>query len=71
MGATVDNESDQPYNPEETSENDYSSDKSQQSDESVENTFLKEPKYLVFGSSLLLLFHYFFTCKEKTKNFTC
>ena len=27
-GATVDNESDQPYNPEETSESDYSSDTS-------------------------------------------
>ena len=65
--ATVDNESDQSYNPEETSESDYSSDTSQQSDESLENTFLKEPKYLVFWSSLLLLFRYCFTCKGKTK----
>ena len=65
--ATVDNESDQSYNPEETSESDYSSDTSKQSDESLENTFLKEPKYLVFWSSLLLLFRYCFTCKEKTK----
>ena len=65
--ATVDNKSDQPYNPEETSESDYSSDASQQSDESFENNFLKEPKYLVFWSSLLLLFRYCFTCKEKTK----
>ena len=64
--ATVDNENHQPYNPEETSESDYSSDTGQQSDESLENNFLKEPKYLVFWSSLLLLFRYF-TCKEKTK----
>ena len=67
MEATVDNESDQLYNPEETSESDYSSDTSQQSNESLENNFLKEPKYLVFWSSLLLLFRYCFTCKEKTK----
>ena len=60
--ATVDKKSDQPYNPEETSESDYSSDASQQSDESFENNFLKEPKYLVFWSSLLLLFRYCFTC---------
>ena len=46
--ATVDNESDQPYNPEETSESDYSSDTSQKLGESLENNFLKEPKYLVF-----------------------
>ena len=65
--ATVDNESDQPYNPEETSESDYSSDTSQQLDESLENNFLKEPKCLVFYSGLLLLFRYCFTCKEKTK----
>ena len=65
--ATVDNESDQPYNPEETSESDYSSDTSQQSYESLENNSLKEPKYLVFWSSLLLLFRYCFTCREKTK----
>ena len=64
--ATVDNKSDQPYNPEETSESDYSSDTSQQSNESLENNFLKEPKYLVFWSSLLLLFRCF-ACKEKTK----
>ena len=63
--ATVYNESDQPYNREETSESDYSSDTSQQSDESLENTFLKEPKYLVFWSNLLLC--YCFTCKEKTQ----
>ena len=37
----------------------------QQSDESLKNTFLKEPKYLVFWSNLFLLFHYCFTCKEK------
>ena len=43
-----DNESHQSYNPEETSESDYSSDMSQPSDESLEHTFLKEPKYLVF-----------------------
>ena len=54
--ATIDNECDQPYNPEETSETDDSSDTSQQSDESLENTFLREPRYLVFWSSLLLLF---------------
>ena len=66
--ATVDNESDQFCNPEETSESDYSSDTSQQSGESLENTFFKEPKYLVFWSSFLLLFHYCFTCKEKTKS---
>ena len=60
------NSSDQPYNSEETSESDYSSDTSQQSDQSLENNFLKEPKYLVFWSSLLLLFCYCFTCKEKT-----
>ena len=66
MEATVDNESDQLYNPEETSESDYSSDTSQQSNESLENNFLKEPKYLVFWSSLLLLFRCF-ACKEKTK----
>ena len=65
--ATVDNESDQPYNPEETSESDYSSDTSEQSDESLENNFLKESKHLVFWSSLLLLFRYCITCKEKTK----
>ena len=64
--ATVDNKSDQPYNPEETSESDYSSDTSQQSNESLENNFPKEPKYLVFWSSLLLLFRCF-ACKEKTK----
>ena len=63
--ATVDNESGQPYNPEERGESDYSSDTSQKSDESLENTFLKELKYLVFWSSLLLLFRYCFTCKEK------
>ena len=62
--ATVDNKSDQSYNREETSESDYSSGTSQQSDESLENTFLKEPKYLVFWSSLL--FCYCFTCKDKT-----
>ena len=65
--ATVNNQSDQSYNPEETSESGYSSDTSQQSDESLENTFLKEPKYLVFWSSLLLLFRHCFNCKEKTK----
>ena len=65
--ATVDNESGQPYNPEDRGESDYSSDTSQKSDESLENTFLKELKYLVFWSSLLLLFRYCFTCKEKTK----
>ena len=61
------NSSDQPYNSEETSESDYSSDTSQQWDQSLENNFLKEPKYLAFWSSLLLLFCYCFTCKEKTK----
>ena len=65
--AIINNESDQPYNAEETSESDYSSDTSQQSNESLKNTFLKEPKYLVFWSSLLLLFCDCFTCKEKTK----
>ena len=65
--ATVDNENYQPYNPEETSESDNSSDTSQQSDESLENSFLKEPKYLIFWSSFLLLFRYCFTWKEKTK----
>ena len=65
--ATVDNESDQSYNPEETSESDYSPDTSQQSDECFENTFLKEPKYLAFWSSLLFLFRYCFTFKQKTK----
>ena len=65
--STVDNESDQPYNPEETSESDYSSDTSQQSDESLENNFFKGPKYLVFWLSLLLLFRYCLTCIEKTK----
>ena len=64
--ATVDNENDQPYNPEETSESDNPSDTSQQSDESLENNFIKEPKYLIFWSSFLLLFRYCFTCKEKT-----
>ena len=49
------NSSDQPYNSEETSESDYSSDTSQQSDQSSENNLLKEPRYLVFWSSLLLL----------------
>ena len=44
MEATVDNESDQLYNPEETSESDYSSDTIQHSDESIENNSLKEPK---------------------------
>ena len=62
--ATVDNESDQSYNPEETSESYCSSDTRKESDESLENTFLKEPKYLVFWSNL---FRYRFTCKEKTK----
>ena len=42
LNATVGNESDQPYNPEETSESDYLSDTSQQSDQSLENTFFKE-----------------------------
>ena len=65
--AAVDTESDQSYNPEETSESDYSSDTGQQSDGSLENTFLKEPKYLVFWSNFLLLFRYCFSCKEKTK----
>ena len=65
--ATVDDESNQPYNPEETSESDYSSDTSQQSDESLENTFLIEPNYLVFWSSFLLLFRYCFICNKKTK----
>ena len=55
------------YNPEEASVSDYSSDTSQESDGSLENTFLKEPKYLVVWSSLLLTFRYCFTCKEKTK----
>ena len=45
MDTTVDSESDQPYNPEETSESDYSSDTSQQSDKSLENNSLKEPKH--------------------------
>ena len=67
LDPTIDNESDQPYNLKKTSESDYSSDTSKQSDKSLENTFLKEPKYLVFWSSLLLLFRYCFTCKEKTK----
>ena len=49
--ATVEDESDQPYNPEVTSESDYSSDTSQQSDESLENNSLKEPKCLVFGQA--------------------
>ena len=65
--ATIDDKSDQPYNPEVTSESDYSSDLSQQSDEYLENAILKEPQSLVFGSSLLLLFSYFFTYKEQTK----
>ena len=65
--ATIYNESDQSYNIEEPSESDYSSEKSQQSDRCLENTFPKEPKYLVFWSSLLLLFRYCFTCKQKTK----
>ena len=67
LEATVDNESYQPYYPKETSESDYSSDTSQQSDASFENNFLKEPKHLVFWSSLLLLFRYCFTSKKKTK----
>ena len=67
MDATVDNESDQTYNPEGTSESDYSNDTIQQPGESSENTFLKEPKYLLFWSSLWLLFRYCFTCKKKTK----
>ena len=49
--ATVEDESDQSYNPEVTSESDYSSDTSQQSDESLENNSLKEPKCLVFGQA--------------------
>ena len=68
LDATVDNESDQLYNPEETSESDYSLDANQQSDESLDKTFFKEPKYFVFWSSLLLLFRSCFTYKEKTKN---
>ena len=59
--ATINNESDQPYNAEETSESDYSSDTSQQSNESLKNTFLKEPEYLVLLVKLvvavLLLFY--------------
>ena len=65
--ATIDSESYQPYSPEEASESDQSSDTSQQLNKSVENNFLNEPKCLVFWSSLLLLFCYCFTFKEKTK----
>ena len=71
LEATVDNESYQPYYPKETSESDYSSDTSQQSDASFENNFLKEPKHLVFWSSLLLLFRYCFTSKKKNKIYVC
>ena len=65
--ATIDNGSDQPDNPEETSESDYLSDMSQQSDKSLQNTFLKEPKYLVFWPSLLMQFHYFLLTRRKQK----
>ena len=65
--ATIDNGSDKPDNPEETSESDYLSDMSQQSDKSLQYTFLKEPKYLVFWPSLLMLFHCFLLTRRKQK----